>query len=55
MGAVVLFTLMILPILFIVAFVMVLVMGRIRLQSTASSCEQFDVEILASSPAVLRA
>ena len=55
MGAAILFTLIILPILVSFAFVLVIVMGRVRLQSTAYSCEEVDVEVYASSPAVLTA
>ena len=54
MGAAILFTLIILPILVSFAFVLVIVMGRMRLQSTVYSYEEADVEVYASSSAVLR-
>lgn len=55
MGAAILFTLIILPILVSFAFVLVIVMGHVRLQSTAYSCEEVDVKVYASSPEVLTA
>lgn len=53
MGAVVLFTLMILPIIFSVAFVMVLVMGRLKLAASAPIYDEVEEQIYVSSPAVL--
>ena len=55
MSAAILFTLIILPILVSFAFVLVIVMGRVRLQSTAYSCEEVDVKVYASSHAALTA
>ena len=55
MGAAILFTLIILPILVSFAFVLVIVMGHERLRFTASSCEEVDVEVYASSQAALTA
>ena len=53
MGAAVLFTLIILPILFSVAFVMVLIIGRMNLAASEPVYENADAEVYASSPAAL--
>lgn len=53
MGAAVLFTLIILPVLFSLAFVLVLVMGRMKLAASESTYKEAEVKIYAPSSAVL--
>ena len=53
MGAAVLFTLIILPILFSVAFVMVLIIGRMNLAASEPVDENTVEEVYVSSPAIL--
>lgn len=53
MGATVLFTLMILPVLFSLAFVLVLVMGRMKLAASEPAYKETEVTVYAPSPAVL--
>ena len=53
MGAAVLFTLFILPILFSVAFVMVLIIGRMNLAASEPVDENTVEEVYVSSPAIL--
>ena len=53
MGAAVLFTLIILPILFSVAFVMVSIIGRMNLAASEPVDENTVEEVYVSSPAIL--
>ena len=55
MGAAVLFTLIILPILFSVAFVMVLIIGRMNLAASEPVDENTVEEVYVSSPAAILA